>query len=654
MSLRDDISQNATRLERQLRILERSYARFDSDENDCRTLADQVASGVVTFNGIEEVQVGTSGIDWNGTHVNHQEWSAQLNRFFCLIPLTYAYRETKDEKYANAARSYIEDWLHFRAGRELESMHDGDNTLTISIRLGNTHSPGWSGVLPIFLDSPAFDDQLIDRILASIERQTNFLSTHLSSKGNWRISQLDALVITALRFPFLESAADFLRIGSRGMRAAAVRQFWPDGTHEELSPNYHFSMTKVMCDYYLLAQHFPEIGEMPITKDKLIDACKFYLHSHPTGINDSYGMLELTEKWPGLDQCVRYLSRLENLPSKDLTPRPDQIYPNGGYVFTGNNDESICFDSSAWTGVHSHLSRLALTYRSHGRVLIMDPGIFNYEPSDPFMAYGRSTKAHNTLNVNGFNQGETAATLVDADLRNDFALIHAKYEGGYWQGDYHWNFENGHGKGAFGSHERILFWRKGEYFLVLDSLRTDPGEIINNCWQLAPMRNWDRDEDRQLWWSKHADVNLHIQMLKVPAKMTMQCHEGETKPEIRGWIGEQGFKRQKAPLLEFSYPGNERRRTISALLVASYHDQRPEFIVRKSSPSSQMNVQYLEFSTPQGYTDYLVWTPSLREAVESPETPLVSDATLAWCRTDQSGQVVDKYIHNGSYFEFEG
>ncbi len=72
-----------------------------------RTLdrAAKIASGTVFFYRKTPVEVGLSGIDWSGSHIKHQEWPAQLNRFSYLGPLASAYRETGEERFALAARA---------------------------------------------------------------------------------------------------------------------------------------------------------------------------------------------------------------------------------------------------------------------------------------------------------------------------------------------------------------------------------------------------------------------------------------------------------------------------------------------------------------------------------------------------------------------
>lgn len=175
---------------------------------------EEIASGTVFFYGEVPVKVGLRDIDWSGGHLKHQEWPAQLNRFGYLRQLASAYRATHDERFATAARAYIEDWIRSNPG--YDRFRPSDSSLNMSIRLGTSVASGWAGVLPVFLDSPAFNDEFLKTMMVSISSQARFLSRHLTPRANWRISELDALVFTALRLPFLENAAGAARHRRRG------------------------------------------------------------------------------------------------------------------------------------------------------------------------------------------------------------------------------------------------------------------------------------------------------------------------------------------------------------------------------------------------------------------------------------------------------
>jgi hypothetical protein len=83
--------------------------------------ADAAVAGNVMFlfHGYHATEVGRKGVDWTGKHRKHQEWPAQLNRFFMLRALFTAWHITNDEKYAAAARDYIEDWIEAHPTKEV-------------------------------------------------------------------------------------------------------------------------------------------------------------------------------------------------------------------------------------------------------------------------------------------------------------------------------------------------------------------------------------------------------------------------------------------------------------------------------------------------------------------------------------------------------
>src|SRR5688500_17230994 len=52
-----------------------------------RRVADAAVQGDLFFNAEVRTPVGRRDIQWAGPHHKHQEWPAQLNRFYWLAPL---------------------------------------------------------------------------------------------------------------------------------------------------------------------------------------------------------------------------------------------------------------------------------------------------------------------------------------------------------------------------------------------------------------------------------------------------------------------------------------------------------------------------------------------------------------------------------------
>ncbi len=590
--------------------------------------AGQIAQGTVYFYSRKPVEIGLKNIDWSGGHVQHQEWPAQLNRFPYLGPLASAYLSTKHERYATAARAYIEDWLREEDYTRARAFRSGDSGLNMSLRLGTSCHAGWCGILPVFLASSAFDDAFLDRMLASVSRQAGYLSLHLSVSGNWRISELDTLVFTALRLPFLQHAESLLDIGIAGMRNALASQFLPDGVHIERTPGYHNWMTEVAVNYSDLVRRFPE-ADARVDLARLERSLDYGMQSELFGVNDSIA--------PHRDPAT---PRRRGVRSGEPPAEPplDQVFPNAGQVFSRSawapGANYLAFDASSWGGGHSHLSRLSFAFRSGGRMLVADPGILNYEMSDPMGVYGKSTPAHTTLNIDGWNQSGADAQLVRAEFTRDIVLIHARYQGGYWKGRYGWSFSRGHGEGMWGEHERILLWIRGEYLVVIDSMTADAGRQIHNCWQMGPMEKWLHDAASLRWCSANRDANLMLQLALAPAGTSIECFEGSREP-LRGWVGLHGDDSIPAPAIEFRYPSLGTGPVVTAALLVPFLGEKAPAYRVGLRPASGGSEQHLEIGLPGGATDHIAWTRSLALPLEDAR-PSSTDARLVWKRSDNS------------------
>lgn len=618
--------------------------------------AGQIAGGTLFFYQHTPVEVGLNGIDWTGKHLNHQEWPAQLNRFYFLSPLVSAYRATRDEQYARAARSYIEDWIRGGAGYERATeFRGGDSSLNMAGRLGSSHFAGWAGVLPAFVGSESFDDEFLDTMLSSIASQVSFLSQHLTGWGNWRIAELDTVVFTVMRLPFLPRAAELLDLGIIGMRNALATQFLPDGVHVERTPSYHQWMAQVLASYYDLAKRFPE-ADAHVDPEILIRAWDYAAQSDLSGLNDSSPPHRDPETLRGSKSRAEILSRL--LPERDLgaTAPLEQAFPDAGQVFLRSawkpGADHLAFDASTWGGGHGHLSRLSFVFRSGGRELLADPGVLTYEMSDPLGPYGKATIAHSTISLNGWNQSEADARLLRTEFTPLLSLIHASYQGGYWPAEFGWSFGDGHSRGAYGTHDRVLLWVKGGYLLALDAIRADRDLIAHNCWQMGPMDRWSADPKRLTWRSHNADANLLLQFIPFQDDpVEMHCFEGSKDP-LRGWVCHHHHDATPAPLVEFRYPAHPGGAGSAALIVPFAGAKQPNLTVNRSTVRPWAQLRHLEISLPDGSVDHIAWSHGLSAAIDN--EPFVTDAPFVWLRTSAGGDPTAGFLLDGSYLRYRG
>ena len=634
-------------------LQEDSRATPSSNLEVSQRWVDALKKGVIFFYGHQEVQTGIKNIDWTGAHVHHQEWPAQLNRFFWLPHLTAVYEKTGDEELPAIARSTIEDWIDQHAYTADAPPAKGDNTLNISIRLGQGTQPGWWGTVPAFAKSPQFDDAFVQRMIASSQGQLACLANHLSAVGNWRISHLDCLLFCGLIVPDLSEHVPF---AVRHLNEAFYRQIHDDGSHEEHNPSsYHSWMCNLYTRLWYLGQARPELG-LSIDTRRAARMWDYLVHATapdggPCGIHDGGVWTPGPGKIAAIEKRQKFLhdAGLADKKDFDLDAQPSRYFHSAGQLFLRDgwdkNATYIIFDATRWGGGHCHLSRLSVNLYAHGRMLLCDPGIFSYEMSDPYAPHGKTTPAHNTLHLGGLSQTEADPSVISQHIDDQCAIFAAAYEGGYYPGTYTWGWSQGKGPGVFGRHQRVLLYLKNRYALVFDALHTDGnGQPFAAHWQF-PIGPSTLDAANGRAWTRSGEANILVQTLSGPDNLEYRIREGEKDP-LRGWLPDAKRAYHPAPL--FAVEGKAGRTAIlSTLLLPFTGDTPPEFGVAPLPGNTGFR-----FTWPDGSEDVIACTPGLHRQIDQC-SPIDSDAALAVVHL-KNGAPAQAFIHQGMILSFEG
>ncbi len=620
--------------------------------------AEEIVAGSIRFNALQPPEiprtllaVGRRGVDWGGGHLNHQEWPTQLNRFFLLIPLLRAFEATGEQRFAEAARDFIDDWI--ARFDESDITLRGNTCMDIGIRLGTHGRGGWGATVAAFMECPSWDDAFVARMLASIERQAVILWQRgiPSRGGNHRIFGLDGLLHTALRLPFMQDADAMRRDAVAGLRQAFEQQFLADGAHCERTLQYHQHMTGTFLYLAQLGRAFPEAAfEFP--PDRLLAALDYLAHNLGCGINDDStepADLDHAAAWA---QARQWRAQLTGRDESAWTPARDAVFAAAGQVFARSSWEPgadlLAFDAAAYGGGHDHLARLGVVFRSAGRLWLADPGMFDYEMSNPFAIYGRSTPAHCTLNLDGLNQGIGDARMLHTTINDDIVFLRGRYDGGYWPGRYTWSFANGFGPGRFGRHERMVLWIRGEYLLIFDAMGCDADATVESVWQLAPIKGWEHDPATLAWRSRGEPVDFHLQMVLPPPDAGMTVHEGQREP-LRGWFCEAYAKRfVPAPQVVFRYPGGSS--AFFAVLALPLAGGAKPPVVRRTEGAWGRS---LELRWDDGRRDVVGLSASLASPLTA-ASPFETDSPLVWLRLGRDGRPLRQFMLDGTVLRYRG
>jgi len=620
--------------------------------------AEEIVAGQVRFNGLQPPEiprtlltVGRRGIDWDGGHLNHQEWPTQLNRFLLLVPLIRAFEATGEERFAGAARDTIEDWME-RFDME-DITRKGNTCMDIGIRLGTHGFGGWCRALATFMDCPSWDDAFVARMLGSMERQAVILWRRAlpTRGGNHRIFGLDGLLHTALFLPFMREADAMRREAVSGLQQAFEEQFLGDGAHVERTLQYHRHMTGTFLYLAQLGRAFPGAAfEFPA--ERLLAALDYIAHNLGTGINDDTAEPTDQDHATAWTQVRQWRSQLTGQDESDWQPPRDAVFAAAGQAFARSSwepgSEVLAFDAASYAGGHSHLARLGLVFRSGGRLWLADPGMFDYEMSNPFATYGRSTPAHSTLNLNGLNQGIGNARLLRSVIDDDLVFLRGLYDGGYWPGTYAWSFNDGFGPGRFGKHERMVLWIRDEYLLIFDAMACDADATIESVWQLAPVGKWSHDPEALTWQGRGASSGFHLQMVLPPPEVEMTVHEGQREP-LRGWFCETYAKSfVPAPQVVFRTPG--KHNAFFAVLALPLNEGITPPVVRQRTESWGRS---LELEWADGRVDVVGISTTLATPLGA-DSPFETDSPLVWLRLDGTGKPLRQFLLDGTFLHYRG
>ena len=205
----------------------------------------------------------------------------------------------------------------------------------------------------------------------------------------------------------------WFRKGLEILKEEIEEQFLPDGGHFERSPMYHSICVVDYLDILNLSKSSPSVISHEITNKfigKLTTALDFSNGiCLPDGgiplFNDSaFGIAPAPSQI--FDYAERVIGYTQPPQSTSLTVTS---FPASGYYACRKANDMIIIDCGPvgpdYQPGHAHCDTLSYELAIDGRRVVVDSGVFDYEPSQE-RAYIRSTRAHNTVVVDGEEQSE--------------------------------------------------------------------------------------------------------------------------------------------------------------------------------------------------------------------------------------------------------
>lgn len=508
-------------------------------------------------------------------HIDHRDESVtgnvksvwELSRHHHLTVLASAYWLTGDERYAVRVAEQLRSWW---AGSPLLSGVHWTSGIELGIRLTS-----WVWVRRLLDDWPSVPDlfEESDDALRQIRWHQEYLAAFQSkgsSANNHAVAEAVGSLVAACAFPWFEESEPWRVAASARLETTLAANTFASGLNREQATDYHRFVTELGLVALAEADHAGHpLGE-PIQAllTASLDAAVALLDEtgRPPrqGDGDDGRALVLDDPeadpwaqlvamgaatagpagwWPPVQPGVASAAVGGLATSVVVGDRP-QATPRafgdaGAYLMrspAGTAPEIWVrcdggphgFGSIA---AHGHADALSVELRVGGVDILADPGTYCYHGEPRWRTYFRSTRAHNTVEVDGASQSveggpflwsSQAATAVDtADLGPEVQLWSAHHLG-YARLDPRLR------------HDRTVRLDSAARTLTVeDTLTGSSRHTLRLAWHCGPDVTVELAEDAaKLSWTDAA--GRRSARLSLPPDLCWTAHRGETSP-ILGW-----------------------------------------------------------------------------------------------------------------------
>jgi len=498
-------------------------------------------------------------IAWRKNPSTNQEWVWALNRNYEWKVVSRAYVLTGEERYARFISDQIHDWI--TSNRPPPAMDECSPTWRL-IDVGLRMSESWIYTFGLIKDSPHISWQIKWEMLNSICDHARFLK-NWSTSQNHLLMESNGLASVAVYFPEFKEAQEWASVAFGRLQTEADRQILPDGVHYECSTHYQWTVADVLENSRHLAKLAGNKAIYEHLTRKLSNMYRFLSFvMRPDGyaplINDGvqrdirHLLLKASERYGKMFFRHAATQGAEGKRPLNLS----RSFPFGGFTIlrSGFVPEAMYFilDHGPLGGYHGHEDFLNFELYAFGAPLIVDPGTYTYNKTDPFRPYFLSSAAHNLILVNGFGQSrrfnmvdpadqEHRQTVFSRKFTTSVDLVTACYNGPFGTDDKIEYERIGH--------RRIVLFCKPKYFIIIDFISAMGPALFSQLFHLGPtLIETAIDPLSHECFASNGTASLRIIPVEYDTLDGSQILYGHKQP-LQGWYSPDYYLLEPAPVI---------------------------------------------------------------------------------------------------------
>lgn len=438
----------------EVRIISTPFDVVITDNEKPCLMAEDICKNRFLTIGSEILEFGDV-IDWDLKGEHYRLLCFKLNAFGYLLALSDAYHLAGNIKYIEKGFELIRNWWERNGGK---TTGDKWNAYVVADRIVH-----WIGFVSCYKEMISENDFLM--IAEWIAAQANYLFNNMEYHlgANHLLSEAKSLVFAGA---FLKNEKMY-ESGISLLLEEYDEQFLKDGGHYERSISYHIEslqqyvecamlmfllqdnrhkeiVEKLYSPFYFLHKAIGPDGTIPLVNDASddypLEALDFYAVASRLFLNDKFTKFEspYAKRWvPESYKPLKIPQGAQNYTS---------LFPYTGFVMdhtSYDGRKQFVFMDAGNHGPdynlgHAHADALSVLWTVDGDRILVDGGTYTYQPGEKRNAY-RSTKSHNTIEIDGTNNAEIwgafrvarrgHTSILDALDKEDELIVVAEHDG---------------------------------------------------------------------------------------------------------------------------------------------------------------------------------------------------------------------------------
>ena len=517
----------------------------------------------------------SNNIPWEESLKENRSWCYKINSWDFMEDFLIDFSQNKNQKSLFLCVNLALDWIN-KYSNNFRKFEFAWYDMAVGKRAYK---------LAFILDSASrfksFSNTEILQLYTSLLRHKNFLSVkeNISFHSNHGFFQLSGLILLTNRFMFIDEMKQINKKTINEIISLIYKQFSKEGIHLEHSPDYHRLV-------YLALKRITDAGiTFNVEILKFLNKIDYNLHwfIKPDGNLTNFGDSNLRQMIrPEADPNIWFSDEMKYIASKGNTGKlsEDRViaFEKSGYFIAKNNwpnfntkktktylSQIACFHSRT----HKHADDLSFIWTDNNINILIDSGKYGYSGKtkvdsdfwnqgfyydDPKRMYVESTRAHNTIEIDGKDFQRKGRTPYGSAIKKSGIfkeIIFCETE------VIHFSSIN---------HSRLLLLYPSKWLIVLDWLLETRNlkHSYKQWFHFSPELNPIITPRNYLIEVPNKSENLLVTPLIDNSSMS-KIYFGETKPFLQGWFSPKNYTLEPNPTISF-----EQLQTINGLFATLF------------------------------------------------------------------------------------